>query len=483
MWNGSACDMNVDKFFLGLIYVFIHRRCNISAFFHAHANATFVITNHNTGPEAHALTAGHDACHAGNINHLLIEFTVDFFASATTSPSATTTTISAPPVTTTPPTTATVSATAADAATTKSTTTGRLCFGRGNGLSGGFCIILLCGLCFCHNIYYSLKYQTTGARTIGKGFDASVVLVTGAVKYHSGDFFRFCLLGHQLSQSFRLRYLTFDLHFTGVGTDQCFSFRIINNLSAKILQTAGNMKTRLYRCAKNPDTGACLSSHLGKLCFAFLICHRCNYSAVLACFPAFLIMCSSMYLIPLPLYGSGLRKLRIRAAVSPTICLSAPSIVIIFFSTLAVTPSGTSKSIGCEKPKLNSSTLPFRTALYPTPLICNFFSKPLVTPVIMLLTKAPNNPHKERSLFSSGCLTVSLISFPAISTVTAGCTSCESSAFGPFTFSILPSSPASTPSGRVIRCRPILDIYLVYFANYFAAEAFFLGFSVGHEPL
>ncbi len=47
-----------------------------------------------------------------------------------------------------------------------------------------------------------------------------------------------------------------------------------------------------------------------------------------------------MYLMPLPLYGSGGRWARILAATSPTACTSAPTTVILFCTMVTVTPVG-----------------------------------------------------------------------------------------------------------------------------------------------
>src|SRR4029079_6954290 len=44
--------------------------------------------------------------------------------------------------------------------------------------------------------------------------------------------------------------------------------------------------------------------------------------------PTFLTTCSSAYLMPLPLWGSGGRHLRIWAATSPTTCLEMPRTTI-----------------------------------------------------------------------------------------------------------------------------------------------------------
>src|SRR3546814_7037371 len=66
----------------------------------------------------------------------------------------------------------------------------------------------------------------------------------------------------------------------------------------------------------------------------------------LPAFPTLRRMCSPAYRTPLPLYGSGLRSLRMLAATSPTSCLSIPATPsFVGPSTAKVMPSGASKMI------------------------------------------------------------------------------------------------------------------------------------------
>src|SRR5207342_2619785 len=71
---------------------------------------------------------------------------------------------------------------------------------------------------------------------------------------------------------------------------------------------------------------------------AELGCERSHY---LPAFPALRRTTSPSYRTPLPLYGSGLRSLRMFAATSPTCCLSMPDTVNrVGASTVKATPSG-----------------------------------------------------------------------------------------------------------------------------------------------
>src|SRR5437868_6261811 len=59
-----------------------------------------------------------------------------------------------------------------------------------------------------------------------------------------------------------------------------------------------------------------------------------------AALPSLRRIVSSRYFTPLPLYGSGGRKLRTLAAARPTASLSIPERITTFLSTAALIPAG-----------------------------------------------------------------------------------------------------------------------------------------------
>src|SRR5436853_469828 len=76
---------------------------------------------------------------------------------------------------------------------------------------------------------------------------------------------------------------------------------------------------------------------------------RDHFAAAPAFLPTLRRTTSSAYLMPLPLYGSGLRSMRSFEAVWPSRALSAPRRVMsVCLSISAVTPSGSGKITGCE---------------------------------------------------------------------------------------------------------------------------------------
>src|SRR5204862_4625885 len=82
-----------------------------------------------------------------------------------------------------------------------------------------------------------------------------------------------------------------------------------------------------------------------------------------AVLPALRRIVSSTYLMPLPLYGSGGRKLRILAVAAPSAWRSIPDRIKRFLSTLAEIPSGSAYSIGCENPSERTTLGPLISAL------------------------------------------------------------------------------------------------------------------------
>src|SRR5438093_11035489 len=71
---------------------------------------------------------------------------------------------------------------------------------------------------------------------------------------------------------------------------------------------------------------------------------RYAFAPTLPALPAFFLMRSSAYLMPFALYGSGTRSARMRAAISPTICLSLPE-TLTFGGVSSVNDSPAGRSI------------------------------------------------------------------------------------------------------------------------------------------
>ena len=80
--------------------------------------------------------------------------------------------------------------------------------------------------------------------------------------------------------------------------------------------------------------------------------------------PAFRRITSPWYFTPFPLYGSGLRKLRISAATCPTSSLLIPAITtVVGLGAVIDTPAGAWYSIWCENPSDSSAPYGLISAL------------------------------------------------------------------------------------------------------------------------
>src|SRR5687767_9112789 len=184
--------------------------------------------------------------------------------------------------------------------------------------------------------------------------------------------------------------------------------------------------------------------------------------------------------MPFALYGSGTRSARIRAAISPTICLSVPStLTFCGVSRVNETPAGGSISTGCEKPSASCSFLPASTARYPVPLISRSRAYPVVTPVTMFCSRARVRPCRARLAFSSSLrFTTSVPSSRAM--LTFGWKVRTSSPLGPFTRTVCPSIFTSTPWGTVTGRRPI-RLISPDVGEDFPAQTLLLGVPPGHD--
>ena len=114
--------------------------------------------------------------------------------------------------------------------------------------------------------------------------------------------------------------------------------------SIQVLKDAAS--TAIYGArANNGVILLCLFSRTAVLDFLLTI-FRHSFNYFLPVLPTLRLITSSAYLIPLPLYGSGLLLSLISAAYWPTFSLSIPLTIILLSSTTASSPSGSSISTG-----------------------------------------------------------------------------------------------------------------------------------------
>src|SRR4051812_6339948 len=107
--------------------------------------------------------------------------------------------------------------------------------------------------------------------------------------------------------------------------------RIVDHLRINVLAGTMHRKPRLAgrTCAKRGANAAAAAVEKGEFRHGYFF------------LPSLRKIYSPRYLMPLPLYGSGLRQRRISAATWPTFCLSMPLISTVFWSgVFTSTPSG-----------------------------------------------------------------------------------------------------------------------------------------------
>src|SRR5689334_9055868 len=203
--------------------------------------------------------------------------------------------------------------------------------------------------------------QAALAGAVGQGRDATVVLVARTVEDDAVDAGSLRPLGHELADLPGLVGLVVagaaDVGLHRGGRGQGLADEVVDDLHADVLGRPGDHQARTLggtgdllattdlALEARPDPGR-----------RVLVVGQLDRHDHLPAFPTLRRTCSPAYRTPLPLYGSGLRSLRMLAAVSPTSCLSMPwTPSFVGPSTAKVMPSGASKMIGWEYPSWNSS--------------------------------------------------------------------------------------------------------------------------------
>src|SRR5699024_2577368 len=201
----------------------------------------------------------------------------------------------------------------------------------------------------------SLSESETGlAGAVGQRRDPTVVLVAGAVQDHVLHPGGLRTLGETGADLLGLRRLVavggtqVGLHRGGRGHGPAGG--IVDHLGEDVTRRAGEHQPRTLRRPLDLLAHTHLAAAAGRsLAGRSLAWRQRDFHGHLPAFPALRRMCSPAYLMPLPLYGSGLRSLRIVAATSPTACLSMPEILsLVGLSTVKVMPSGAVTGIECE---------------------------------------------------------------------------------------------------------------------------------------
>src|SRR5688572_6339682 len=148
-------------------------------------------------------------------------------------------------------------------------------------------------------------------------------------------------------------------------------------------------------------------------------------------------------------------------------------------------PSGSAYEMGCEKPSVRFSLLPWAWARYPTPTRVSFFWKPSFTPFTMFATLARIVPESALAAWLSSAAAKVTWLFSSFTTTSRviGCVSVPS---GPFTVTADSSTVICTLSGTATGYFAIRDMVggsLDHHAEHFAADAGLARAPIGHHAL
>src|SRR5499427_6179571 len=194
-----------------------------------------------------------------------------------------------------------------------------------------------------------LKSQPAGSGRLGQGLDPPVVLITAAVEHDLADPVGLGLLCHQLAYDLGRGHVALRLGpALEVGGATVYGHQrtprgVVHHLRVDVIEAAEDSQAgplrRALHLPAHPQVPDVASHHLEggphHLAPAFL--------------PTLRRLCSSAYLMPLPLEGSGLRRARSLAVVWPGSALSEPLRVMDTWRSIsACTPSGRGKITGCE---------------------------------------------------------------------------------------------------------------------------------------
>merc|ERR1712230_357962 len=138
--------------------------------------------------------------------------------------------------------------------------------------------------------------------------------------------------------------------------------------------------------------------------------------------------------------------------------------------------------MGCEKPSDRFSLSPCACARKPTPTRFSFFSKPLVTPLTMLLTRARRVP--DIAFASRLSSATSKLSEPLLlTTLTFLVSGWVKEPSGPLTVICSAVMVASAPFGSATGILPTRDILhsLGHVANHFATDTGCACFAISHH--
>src|SRR5438876_3363345 len=299
------------------------------------------------------------------------------------------------------------------------------------------------------------ELEPGGSRGFRESLDPPVVLVAAPVEDHLDDPALLGLLRHQLTDDLGggdiapdAQPLT-ELRRPAVHRRHRLAGDVVDELSVDVVEAPEHGQARAF--GRPPDHPA--DPPMPDRPPLDLVARQ-HYFAP-AFLPTLRRMCSSAYLMPLPLYGSGLRSPRRLAASWPRSALSGPlSVMETCLSTSAWTPSGSGKMTGWEYPSASWRFFPWTWARYPMPTISSLRSKPSLTPWTMFARSERIRPWSARTVRWSE-LRPTVRTFPSIVTDRPAGIDWASLPLGPSTFTVPSSTATLTPAGTGMGFLPI----------------------------
>src|SRR6185503_20409328 len=190
-----------------------------------------------------------------------------------------------------------------------------------------------------------LELESRFAGSVGDFLDATVEDEAVAIEHDGGDLERDQLLADRLADHASALLLRLAVHrsrqlLLGVrGSREHATRDVVDRLRVDVLRRAEHGQTRTLRGAVDPLADGALALRALAL-FGGAVLDVSSHGYLPAVFPALRRMVSVTYLMPLPLYGSGGRKLRIFADAAPSSWRSMPDKINRFLSVFAEMPSG-----------------------------------------------------------------------------------------------------------------------------------------------
>src|SRR6185437_9224584 len=310
--RAPVAKRHADHRLLGRSGRLANRLRNLARLAVTEACAALAVADDDERGKAEALAALHGLRHAVDVDELLDQLLAALVVAAASA------TIVATPTAAT----VTTAAPASTAAATAAARTARLPLPGSAGLDGRNLGLRLLGAFLSHFrrfcLLHHLKLQSAFAGSVGEGLHPAMEQEPAAIEHDRRHSRLLCTIGDRLAHRSGTVLggvrLALELLVESRGCGERLARGIIDHLGVDVPPGAVDRKPRLARRmrAKRAAHAAAATVEKGEMSHGYFF------------LPSLRKIYSPRYLMPLPLYGSGLRQRRISAATWPTFCLSTP---------------------------------------------------------------------------------------------------------------------------------------------------------------